>query len=151
MIWWLQMKEYASRTKLKFSVLWILSQCICMCAFILYSLHAEISDKYFSFILKDSIKKDTLMHNIIILNFILFFYYSIFKLEPEESIRIQPFPSVWRWNSSAEIFWRENFCCYFIWIYSSISNVGHIVCSKNGSFFSQIYHKSLNYYLSRSF
>lgn len=51
-----------------------------LCAFILYSLHAEISDKYFSFILKDSIKKDTLMHNIIILNFILFFLLFYFKI-----------------------------------------------------------------------
>lgn len=66
------MKEYASRTKLKFSVLWTLSQCIFMCVFILYSLHAEISGKYFSFILKDSIKKDTLVHKIMILIYSIF-------------------------------------------------------------------------------
>lgn len=63
-------------------------------------------------------------HNIKFYSIFLLFYF--LKLESEESIRIQPFPCVWRCNSSAEIFWREYFCCYFIWIYSSISNVGHI-------------------------
>lgn len=44
-----------------------------MCVFILYSLHAEISGKYFSFILKDSVKKGTLMHKIMILIYSIFY------------------------------------------------------------------------------